>query len=110
MLTKSPIRSRSTRSATFRTSAGVAQNNQTRRSSSAAPYQCRTRAWHNEGGFPDGTMRQDIDADGTAPPFQRPLDVPTGPGSMSGAESFAGPLQTLGRATLVGEQTGGLCG
>ncbi len=33
-----------------------------------------------------------------------------GPGSMSGAESFAGPLQATGRATLVGERTAGLCG
>ena len=30
--------------------------------------------------------------------------------SMSGAESFAGPLQAHRRATLVGECTAGLCG
>jgi carboxyl-terminal processing protease len=54
--------------------------------------------------------REDIDADGSALPFQRPLVVLTGPGSISGAESFAGPLQALGRARLVGERTAGLCG
>ena len=43
-------------------------------------------------------------------PFQRPLVVLIGPGSISGAESFAGPMQAYGRATLVGEQTAGLCG
>jgi C-terminal processing protease CtpA/Prc len=43
-------------------------------------------------------------------PFQRPLVVLIGPGSISGAESFAGPLQALGRATLIGERTAGLCG
>ena len=33
-----------------------------------------------------------------------------GPGSISGAESFAGPMQAYRRATLVGERTAGLCG
>jgi carboxyl-terminal processing protease len=33
-----------------------------------------------------------------------------GPGSISGAESFAGPMQAYGRATLVGERTAGACG
>jgi carboxyl-terminal processing protease len=69
-----------------------------------------SRMRHNEGCFPDGMMRQDIDADGTALPFQRPLVGLVGPGSISGAESFAGPLQALGRMTLVGERTAGLCG
>jgi carboxyl-terminal processing protease len=69
-----------------------------------------SRVRHNEGHFPDGMTRQDIDADGTALPFQRPLVVLIGPGSISGAESFAGPLRALGRATLVGERTAGLCG
>jgi Peptidase family S41 len=69
-----------------------------------------SRVRYNEGGFHDGRMRQDIDADGTAPPFQRPLVILNGPGSISGAESFAGPMQALGRATLVGERTAGLCG
>jgi hypothetical protein len=44
---------------------------------------------------------------------QRPLVVLIGPRSVSGAESFAGPMQAYGRATLVGEQTAadaGLCG
>jgi carboxyl-terminal processing protease len=68
------------------------------------------RVRHEEGGFPDGMKRQEIDADGTALPFQRPLVVLIGPGSISGAESFAGPLRELGRATLVGERTAGLCG
>jgi C-terminal processing protease CtpA/Prc len=47
---------------------------------------------------------------GTALPFQRPLVVLIGPGSISGAESCAGPLRALGRATLVGERTAGACG
>ena len=61
----------------------------------------------------DGTLlpgRQDIDLDGTALPFQRPLVVLIGPGSVSGAESFHGPMQAYGRATLVGERTAGGCG
>jgi C-terminal processing protease CtpA/Prc len=69
-----------------------------------------SRVRHEEGGFPEGMLRQDVEADGTAMPFQRPLVVLIGPGSISGAESFAGPLQALGRATLVGERTAGLCG
>jgi C-terminal processing protease CtpA/Prc len=72
-----------------------------------------SRLRHNEVRSPDGSliaMREDIDANGTALPFQRPLIILTGPGSMSGAESFAGPLQARGRATLVGERTAGLCG
>jgi C-terminal processing protease CtpA/Prc len=71
------------------------------------------RLRQNAARFSDGTehpAREDIDADGSALPFQRPLAVLVGPGSLSGAESFAGPLQALGRATLVGERTGGLCG
>ena len=55
-------------------------------------------------------MRQDIDLDGTALPFQRPLVILIGPGSISGAESFAGPMQAYRRATLVGERTAGACG
>src|SRR4051812_5021538 len=53
-----------------------------------------SRLRHNEVRSPDGTliaMREDIDANGTALPFQRPLIILIGPGSMSGAESFAGP-------------------
>jgi len=69
-----------------------------------------SRVRHNDGSFPDGMMRQDIDAEGTALPFHRPLIVLIGRGSISGAESFAGPLRELGRATLVGERTAGLCG
>lgn len=72
-----------------------------------------SRRRHNEVHLPDGTvlpMRQDIDLDGTALPFQRALVVLIGPGSVSGAESFAGPMQAYGRATLVGERTAGLCG
>ena len=72
-----------------------------------------SRLRHNEVRLADGAliaMREDIDANGTALPFQRPLIILTGPGSMSGAESFAGPLQARGRATLVGERTAGLCG
>jgi carboxyl-terminal processing protease len=72
-----------------------------------------SRLRHNEVHLPDGTvlpMRQDIDLDGTALPFQRPLVVLIGPGSVSGAESFAGPMQAHGRATLVGERTAGGCG
>jgi carboxyl-terminal processing protease len=71
------------------------------------------RLRHNEARFPDGSlhpMRENIDANGTALPFQRPLVVLVGPGSISGAESFAGPLQAVGRAALVGERTAGLCG
>jgi len=55
-------------------------------------------------------MRQDVDLDGTALSFQRPLVVLIGPGSISGAESFAGPMQAYGRATLVGERSAGMCG
>lgn len=72
-----------------------------------------SRLRHNESRLPDGAplpAREDIDFDGTALPFQRPLAVLVGPGSVSGAESFAGPLQAHGRATLVGERTAGLCG
>lgn len=72
-----------------------------------------SRQRHDEARLPDGTLlplRVDIDADGTAVPFQRPLVVLIGPGSISGAESLAGPLQAYGRATLVGERTAGLCG
>jgi carboxyl-terminal processing protease len=71
------------------------------------------RVRHNEARFSDGSvhpMREEITANGTALPFQRPLVILVGPGSISGAESFAGPLQALGRATLVGERTAGLCG
>jgi carboxyl-terminal processing protease len=72
-----------------------------------------SRIRHNEVRLPDGTLlpkRQDIDFDGTALPFQRPLVALIGPGSISGAESFAGPMQAYGRATLVGERTAGACG
>jgi C-terminal processing protease CtpA/Prc len=72
-----------------------------------------SRLRHNELRLSDGTllpMRQDIDLDGTALPFQRPLVILIGPGSVSGAESFAGPMQAHGRATLVGERTAGGCG
>jgi carboxyl-terminal processing protease len=72
-----------------------------------------SRQRHDEAHLADGTvlpMRQDVDLDGTALPFQRPLVVLIGPGSISGAESFAGPMQAYGRATLVGERTAGLCG
>jgi C-terminal processing protease CtpA/Prc len=72
-----------------------------------------SRLRHNEVHLSDGTLlpkRQDIDLDGTALPFQRPLVILIGPGSVSGAESFAGPMQAHGRATLVGEQTAGGCG
>jgi C-terminal processing protease CtpA/Prc len=72
-----------------------------------------SRVRHNEAHLPDGAMlpqRQDIDLDGTALPFQRPVVVLIGPGSVSGAESFAGPMQAYGRATLVGERTAGGCG
>jgi C-terminal processing protease CtpA/Prc len=71
------------------------------------------RLRHDTARFPDGTVhprREDIDADGSALPFQRPLVILVGPGSLSGAESLAGPLQVLGRAALVGERTAGLCG
>jgi carboxyl-terminal processing protease len=72
-----------------------------------------SRVRHNEVHLPDGTllpMRQDIDLDGTALPFQRPLVILIGPGTISGAESFAGPMQAYRRATLVGERTAGGCG
>jgi C-terminal processing protease CtpA/Prc len=72
-----------------------------------------SRQRHDEVHLPDGTVlakREDVYLDGTALPFQRPLVVLIGPGSISGAESFAGPLQAYRRATLVGEQTAGLCG
>jgi C-terminal processing protease CtpA/Prc len=72
-----------------------------------------SRIRHNEVRLPDGTLvpkRQDIDLDGSALPLQRPLAVLTGPGSISGAESFAGPMQAYGRATLIGEKTAGACG
>jgi carboxyl-terminal processing protease len=72
-----------------------------------------SRQRHNAVRLLDGTVyatREDHDADGTALPFQRPLVVLVGPGSISGAESLAGPLQAHGRATLVGERTAGLCG
>jgi C-terminal processing protease CtpA/Prc len=72
-----------------------------------------SRVRHNEVHLADGTllpMRQDIDLDGTALPFQRPLVILIGPGSISGAESFAGPMQAYARATLVGERTAGACG
>jgi C-terminal processing protease CtpA/Prc len=36
--------------------------------------------------------------------------VLTGRGSISGAESFAGPMQAYKRAVLVGERTAGMCG
>lgn len=72
-----------------------------------------SRRRHNEVHLPDGTVlpvRQDVDLDGTALPAQRPLVVLIGPGSISGAESFAGPMQAYGRVTLVGERTAGMCG
>jgi len=72
-----------------------------------------TRLRHNATRFADGSLhpaRQDIDADGTALPVQRPLVILVGPGSISGAESFAGPLRACGRATLLGEQMAGMCG
>jgi len=68
---------------------------------------------HNDVRLPDGTrvpMRQDIDFDGTAVSFQRPLVVLIGPASISRAESFAGPMQAYRCAILVGEQTTGACG
>jgi len=72
-----------------------------------------SRQRHDEVHLPDGTvlpMRQDVDFDGTALSFQRPLVVLIGPGSISGAESFAGPMRAYRRATLVGERTAGVCG
>jgi C-terminal processing protease CtpA/Prc len=72
-----------------------------------------SRQRHDEVHLPDGTvlpMRQDVDFDGTALPFQRPMVVLIGPGSISGAESFAGPMRAHRRATLVGERTAGVCG
>jgi len=72
-----------------------------------------SRIRFNEVHLPDGTLlpkRQDIDFDATALPIQRPLVILIGPGSISGAESFAGPMQAYGRAKLVGERTAGACG
>ena len=72
-----------------------------------------TRLRHDTARFSDGALhpaREEIDADGSALPIQRPLVVLIGPGSISGAESLAGPLRAIGRATLVGEPTAGLCG
>ncbi len=72
-----------------------------------------SRLRQNDVTLSDGRLaakREDIDADGTALPFQRPAVILIGPGSLSGAESFAGPMQTHRRATLVGERTAGLCG
>jgi C-terminal processing protease CtpA/Prc len=72
-----------------------------------------SRLRRNEARCSDGStisMREDIDANGTALPFQRPLVILIGAGTVSGAESFTGPLQARGRATLVGERTAGLCG
>jgi carboxyl-terminal processing protease len=72
-----------------------------------------SRIRHNVVHLPGGTLlqqRQDIDFDGTSLTFQRPLVVLIGPGSISGAESFAGPMQAYLRATLVGERTAGACG
>lgn len=62
-----------------------------------------SRLRRNDVHLADGTllpMRQDIDLDGTALSFQRPLVILIGPGSVSGAESFAGPMQAHGRAAL----------
>jgi C-terminal processing protease CtpA/Prc len=53
---------------------------------------------------------QEVEADGTALPFQRPLAMLVGPGTQSGPELCAGALQALGRATLVGEPTTGALG
>src|SRR5712691_241436 len=72
-----------------------------------------SRVRHNDVHLADGTLlpvRQDIDLDGTALPFQRRLVILIGPGSVSGAESFAGPMQAHARASLVGERTAGGCG
>jgi C-terminal processing protease CtpA/Prc len=72
-----------------------------------------SRQRHDEVHLPDGTVlpvRQDVDLDGTALPFQHALVGLIGPGSISGAELFAGPMQAYRRATLVGERTAGLCG
>ncbi len=72
-----------------------------------------SRQRHDALHLPDGTvlpMRQDVYLDGTALPFQRPLVVLIGPGSVSGAESFAGPMRAHRRATLIGERTAGVCG
>jgi len=72
-----------------------------------------SRIRFNEVHLPDGTLlpkRQDIDFDATALPIQRPLVILIGPGSISGAESFAGPMQAYGRAKLVGERSAGACG
>jgi hypothetical protein len=55
-----------------------------------------SRQRHDEVHLPDGTVlpvRQDVYRDGTALPFQRPLVVLIGPGSISRAESFAGPCK-----------------
>ena len=72
-----------------------------------------SRIRHNELRLADGIVlpkRQDVDFDGTALHVQRPMVVLIGPGSISGAESFAGPLQAYRRAALVGERTAGACG
>lgn len=61
----------------------------------------------------DGTLLprvRDKEAAGTALPFQRPLAVLVGPGSSSGAEVYAGALQALDRAHVVGEPTAGWLG
>jgi carboxyl-terminal processing protease len=57
-----------------------------------------------------GALDTFIQVDGSALPFQRPLVFLVGPGSNSAAEIVPGALQGLGRATLVGERTGGCIG
>ena len=54
-----------------------------------------------------GRTFQTLTADGTALAAQRPLVVLTGSGSFSGGEILAAILQAHGRATVVGEPTGG---
>ena len=54
-----------------------------------------------------GRTFQTLSADGTALAWQRPLVVLAGPGSFSGGEIVAAILQAHGRATVVGEPTGG---
>ena len=54
-----------------------------------------------------GRTFQTLSADGTALAWQRPLVVLVGPGSFSGGEIVAAILQEHGRATVVGEPTGG---
>ena len=54
-----------------------------------------------------GTAFQTLMADGRALPVQRPLMVLAGPGSFSGGEILAAVLQAHGRATVIGEPTGG---